>query len=190
LIPGGIVPLYDDTTLVPSTGHFYTGPVGTPYDEDGGTPWVEIGHTSADEIFAMTSEGGDKTTLATLQSSALRTTTTPRIDKITFSLHQFDTAALKLYFGSNAAVKADGHVAEGLLGVPRDPVPTEVSFLVVLKDGESTFALYAPKAEITRGDDLSIGDTSTLAALPLEVTPLTFNGADEDYYVLPIAHTA
>jgi hypothetical protein len=184
------VPLYDDTTLVPSTGHFYTAPVGTPYANPAANPWVEIGHTSADEIFAMASEGGDKTTLATLQSSALRTTTTPRIDKLTFSLHQFDTAALKLYFGSNATVAADGHVAEGLLGVPRDPVPTEVAFLLILQDGDHTFALYAPKVEITRGDDLSIGDTSTLAALPLEVTPLTYLGATEDYYVLPIAHTA
>ncbi len=184
------MPLYDDTTLVPSSGHFYTAPVGTAFSATAATPWAEIGHTSADEIFAMTSEGGDQTTLATLQASALRTTTTPRIDKLSFSLHQFDVDALKLYFGSNATVKATGHVAATLLGVPRDPVPTSVAFLLILKDGTHTFALYAPKVEISRGDDLSIGDTSTLAALPLEVTPLTYNGAAEDYYVLPIAHTA
>jgi hypothetical protein len=184
------VGLYDDTTLKPSTGHFFRAAVGTAYsDPVDMDDWSEIGHTSADEIFAMASEGGEKTTLATLQASAHRTSVTPRIDKLTFNLHQFDAESMRLYFGANAAVMAPGSIAPGMLGVPRDPVATACAFLIVLVDGANKFALYCPKAEIARGDDLSIGDTSTLASLPLEVTPLTYNGAASDYYVLPLIHT-
>jgi hypothetical protein len=183
------VPLYDDTTVNVNTGHFYTADVGTAYDADiDPLDWTEIGHTSADNILAITSEGGETTTLATLQAKAHRTTTTPRIDKITFDLLQFDAEALKLYYGSNAVVETTGP-GTGLMGVPDDPEPTVCAFLVVLIDGTRKFAFYAPKVEIIRGDDLSMADTSSLSSLPLSVTPLNYESATKKYYILPVAHT-
>ena len=39
-------------------------------------------------------------------------------------------------------------------------------------DGTNHFGIYAPKAEIFRGGDVSVGSTEELASLPLNVKPL------------------
>lgn len=187
--------LYDDTTLNIGTGHLWIAAVGTDAPTDfrdptvGGTvtDWAEIGHTSIDDILSITSEGGDTTVLGTLQSPSLRTSTSARTESFTFNLAQWDEDSLKLYFGSNAAIATTGP-GTGLLQVPSKPTPTSKAFLAVYQDGASDFVIYAPKAEILRADDMSLADTSSLATLPIKVTPLSVSGA-EPYYVAPLTHT-
>lgn len=162
------------------TGHFYTATVGTALPTDLRNPsgsWTEIGHTSAQDILAAGSEGGDTTTLRSLQNATLRQSIAPRTEAYTMNLLQFDAAGLKLYYGSNAVVDGNGHVQ-----VPSNPIPTEVAWLVVFYDGQTTAGIYAPKASIIRSDDLSISDTENLAQLSLKVTPLN-NGAN-DYAIV------
>jgi hypothetical protein len=166
----------NDAVLKVGTGHFYTAPVGTALPSDLRNPggsWTHMGHTSVQDILSASSEGGETTTLRSLQNATLRTTTAARTEAFVMNLLQFDAAALSLYYGANATVDGNGHVQ-----VPSTPVPTEVAWLVVFYDGQTTAGVYAPKTSIIRNDDLSISDTENLAQLSVKVTPLQ-NGAND-----------
>jgi hypothetical protein len=121
------------------------------------------------DILSSASEGGDVSTLGSLQAKTLRQSVASRTESYNMNLLQFDKDSLKLYYGANAVVTGTGSVQ-----VPQDAVPTEVAWLVVFYDGTTTAGIYAPKASIFRSDDLSISDTENLAQLPLKVTPLTY----------------
>lgn len=180
--------LNDDATLVIGSGNYLTAPVGTAMPEDltaPGAEWTNVGHTSLEDIFGITSEGGEKTVIGTLQNKSLRTKYSARTETMTFTIQQFDQAALKLYYGANAPILSDGSV-----GVPTDPQPTECAFLVIFIDGDNVFAYYAPKTEIYRGDDVSFGDTESLAGLPIGVTPLVHNSNNWTYAVTPLGEIA
>lgn len=179
-----LVALNDDATLVIGAGNYLTSPVGTALPADllaPVTPWENVGHTSLEDILAISSEGGDATVLATLQNKTLRTKYSARSETLAFTLQQFDEAGLKLFYGSNMVTNLDG-----TLGVPTDPTPTVAAFIGIFLDGANVFAFYAPKAEIYRADDLSIADTESLAGLPLGVKPLQYLTNSWTYAVTPL----
>ncbi|QJD50662.1 major tail protein [Streptomyces phage Issmi] len=176
--------LNDNATLVIGSGNYLTAPVGTAMPEDllvPTSPWENVGHTSLEDIFSISSEGGEATVIGSLQNKSLRTKYSARTETMTFTLQQFDVAGLKLYYGSNAPILPDGSV-----GVPTDPTPTVGSFLVVFVDGENHFAFYAPKAEIYRADDVSFGDTESLAGLPIGVKPMALGSNNWTYAITPL----
>ncbi len=157
-------------------GHFYTAPVGTALPTDlrnPAGPWAHMGHTSVSDILSAASEGGDTTTLRSLQNATLRTTTAARTEAFVMQLLQFDTASLLLYYGSNATIDGSSNVS-----VPSNPVATEAAWLVVFYDGQTTAGIYAPKASIFRSDDLSVSDTENLVQLAVKVTPLQLGAND------------
>ncbi|KOG26820.1 hypothetical protein [Streptomyces viridochromogenes] len=177
----------DNATLVVGSGNYLTAPVGTAMPADLLTPvspWQNVGHTSLEDIFGITSEGGEATTIGSLQNKSLRTKYSARTETMTFTLQQFDTTALKLYFGANAPLLPDGSV-----GVPTDPEPTQAAFLAVFIDGDNHFAFYAPRAEIYRADDMAISDTESLAGLPLGVKPMAFGSNVWTYAITPLGGT-
>lgn len=180
------MPLIDSAVLKVGAGNYFTAPVGTALPTDlksPGSEWVNMGHTSLEDILAFESEGGEATVLGTLQARNLRTAYSARSETMSINIHQFDAASLKLYYGSNMVdVAGDG----SLLGVPQDPQPTEAAFLAVYLDGANVFAYYAQRSEIFRGDDAEITNTEELAALPLTITPLVHEGADWAYAVTPL----
>lgn len=176
--------LNDNATLVIGSGNYLTAPVGTDLPEDLLTPtspWSAVGHTSLEDILSISSEGGEATVIGTLQNKSLRTKYSARTETIALTLQQFDIAGLKLYYGSNAPVLANGTV-----GVPTEPTPTTAAFLAVFVDGENYFAIYAPKAEIYRADDISFGDTESLAGLPIGVKPMAFGSNTYTYAITPL----
>jgi hypothetical protein len=178
------VALNDNATLVIGSGNYLTAPTGTDIPEDllvPVSPWEPVGHTSLEDILAISSEGGEATTIGSLQNKSLRTKYSTRQETIAFTLQQFDTAGLRLFYGSNAPT-----LPNGLVGVPTDPVPTTCAFLAVFVDGENVFGIYAPKAEIYRNDDLSIGDTESLAGLPLGVKPMAYGSNKWTYAITPL----
>lgn len=165
-------------------GNFFTANVDTALPADllaPGVAWENVGNTSLEDIFSVTSDGGDATTIGTLQNKSLRTSYSARTETFAFTLQQFDAAGLKLYYGSNATVGANGEIR-----VPATPVPTTKAFLAVFVDGSNKFAFYAPKAEILRADDLSISDTESLAGLPIGVKPLASGANTWTYAVTPL----
>ena len=174
----------DAATLVINTGNYFTAAVGTAMPADllaPTTPWNNVGHTSLEDIFSLSSEGGDATVVGTLQNQSLRTKYAARTETMSFTIQQFDEAGLKLYYGSNATVGGDGSIQ-----VPTNPTPTLAAFLAVFVDGENVFAFYAPKAEIFRSDDLSLSDTESLAGLPLGVKPMVHSTNTWTYAVTPL----
>ncbi|QAX95467.1 major tail protein [Streptomyces phage BartholomewSD] len=176
--------LNDAATLVIGSGNYLTAPVGTDIPTDllvPVSPWEAVGHTSLEDIFSIASEGGEATVIGSLQNKSLRTKYSARTETMAFTLQQFDVKGLRLYYGSNAPILPDGSV-----GVPADPVPTTAAFLAVFVDGENVFAFYAPKAEIYRNDDLSFGDTESLAGLPLGVKPMTYGANSWTYAITPL----
>ena len=82
----------DNATLVVKTGRFYVNQVGTAAPTDltptalkaGG--WEELGHTSLEDILSWVTEGGETTSLGSLQSPSLRTTTSGRTESFTTTL--------------------------------------------------------------------------------------------------------
>lgn len=177
--------LDNDAVLKVGTGHFYTAPVGTAVPADLRNPggaWTEMGHTSVADILSAASEGGETTTLRSLQNKTLRTTTAARTEAFIMNLLQFDDASLKLYYGSNAVVDGSGYVQ-----IPSNPVATEVAWLVVFYDGQTTAGVYAPKASILRSTDLTVADTENLVQLPVKVTPLQHSANDYAFVWLPPA---
>jgi hypothetical protein len=178
------VALNDNATLVIGSGNYLTAPVGTDIPADllvPTSPWEAVGHTSLEDIFSISSEGGEATVIGSLQNKSLRTKYSARTETMTFTLQQFDVAGLKLYYGSNAPVLPDGSV-----GVSADPTPTQAAFLAVFVDGDNHFAFYAPKAEIYRADDVSFGDTESLAGLPIGVKPMAYGTNNWTYSITPL----
>lgn len=159
----------DDAVIKISTAYFYTADVGTAAPEnpvEPGPEWENVGHTPLEDILQMTSEGGEKTTLGSLQNRNLKNSYSPKQTTFNFAIHQFDTAGLKLYLGSNAVEK------DGRIGPHDTPQPTSAAWLVVIIDGGQYFDFYVPKADILGADDIALADTESLSSLPLAVTPL------------------
>ena len=174
----------DAATLVIGSGNYFTAPVNTPIPVDlktVATPWESVGHTSLEDILSISSEGGEATVIGTLQNKSLRTSYSSRTETMAVILQQFDKAGLKLYYGSNAP-----ELPDGTIGVPVNPVPTTAAFLAVFIDGDNVFAFYAPKAELYRGDDLSLADTESLAGLPIGVKPMQYSTNEYTYAVTPL----
>ena len=180
--------LNDDAVLNINTASFYKAPAGTSLPAVTAlltaipSPWVNIGHTTEDNIFSINSSGGDTTTLRSLQAKSLRTSTTARDESFVINLLQFDADSLALYFGSNGAV--DG--TSGWFEVPNSPVPTAGAFLAVFTDGASKFGIGAAKVEIVRADDFDFADTNSMANLPIKVTPLTVAGKSSAWSISPM----
>lgn len=179
--------LNDDATLVIGAGNYFVATTGTAIPADltaPGVAWENIGHTSLEDIFSASSDGGDATTVGTLQNKTLRTKYSARTETFAITLQQFDEASLKLYYGANMVdINEDGT----LLGVNENPTVTTKAFLAVFVDGDNLFAQYAPKAEIYRGDDFTAGDSESLAGLPLAIKPLKYSTNDWTYAVTPLA---
>lgn len=177
--------LTDTSVAVISTAKFYTATVATAVPTNYLSPavaWDNFGHTSLDNIFALSSEGGDTTVLGTLQSPQFRTSVAPRTDSFALVSNQFDLDHYKMYFGSNATQDN----TTKLVSVPNAPTAVEKAFLAVFEAGDYAFAIYAARAEFKRNEDLSIDSKDAIAGIPIQVTPLSYNGASSNWGITPL----
>ncbi|PZG20598.1 hypothetical protein [Nonomuraea aridisoli] len=165
--------LDDDAVLVPAIGHYWFAPtVGVTRPANvlaPGDPFIDFGHTSLEDPFGLTSEGGEVTTLGTWQNQALRNVTSPRIRQVTFIAQQWDEQTYQAYFGAN------GSVVEGYFQVPANPTELTGTMLVVVEDGAEQLAMYFQRVSIAQADDIEF-DAEALAGLPLRATILGVSG--------------
>ena len=165
---------------------FYTAPVGTARPvgiaalKEPAAPWKSVGDTALDQIFNMTSEGGDVTNLSTAQTTNVRQNVADRIEAFTISLQHWTLDSYKLFYGANTVVTADGAVE-----IPTKAVPTETAFLAVLEDGEKVAGFYAAKASVIRDGDIAVADKESLNSLPIRVTGLNAEGAKSAITAIP-----
>lgn len=185
----------DESVFTAATGYIYTAPVGTPsptpeeiasFDPDEfetlASAWVNLGHTSDEDLPEFGFEGGEKETRSTWQKKNLRevSTETP-VDYITMKAQQFDPETLALYYGSNAST------TPGVFGVSRSDAPSiERAFLLVLVDGENKIGFTATKSSIRRDESIGLA-TDGFATLPLRATFVKMTGHNLFEWILPLA---
>ena len=180
--------LNNGSTLVVKTGRYYIAPEGTAAPDAAGvlappSPWEQLGHTSVEDILSWATEGGESSTLSSLQAPSLRTTTSPRAESFTTTLLQWDEETLPFYFGSNMELIPGSDIFKG---VSSNPEPVVKALLIVLRDGQNAFPIYAPSVSISRGDDLSIDSTEDLAGLPITINLQNYQGNDWAFAVAPV----
>lgn len=176
----------DNAVLKVSNARFYIAPVGTARPttleamKAPAAPWKEMGNTSLDQIFSLTSQGGEVTNLGSIQNPNLRQSISPRTESFGINLLEWTEESLKLYYGANAVVLPDGAIE-----APTNPVPTEAAFFVALYDGENVAGFYAAKSSIFRSEDIAISDTNSLSQLPIRITALNNSGAASAITIVP-----
>lgn len=177
--------LNDDAVITPAVGYILTAAPGTPnpsaleidgFDpEEGFVGWENLGHTSRDELPEFGFEGGDTEVRGTWQNASLRTVTTEApVDSVVFQLHEMTAAGLSLYYGPNV------QVSDGELVVPDTPVDAvKRALLIVIKDGDTSIAFYAPNCDIRREEAVGM-DIDGFMTLPIRATFLK-SGSDPLY---------
>ncbi|MCK2237708.1 MULTISPECIES: hypothetical protein [unclassified Crossiella] len=171
-------------TFVPGVGELYTAPPGTPYPANPAAPaapWVQVGHTSRENPLQTNRTGGEVTTQGSWQDPAMRTSISPVTWSVAFSLLQYDPPSLKLYYGSNSAVTAEGRVRP-----PKTPVPTSAALFVRIVDGRREHYRHYDRTEIIAADAEEF-DVEKLAALPVSATILGLDGQDHLGEITPPA---
>jgi hypothetical protein len=132
--------------------------------------WVNVGHTSRDDLPEFGYDGGDLETRGTWQNESLREVETkPVADYLVFKLHQFDSGAFELYYGKDASAVA------GVFGVAGGTtVPVEKALFILIVDGQNKIGFHAHKASFRRDDAVEMA-TDEFAALPIRATLLRHN---------------
>lgn len=171
--------LDDNAVLTAAVGYVYTAAAGTdaPDPDDlatlnlttpsGWTPatWVNIGHTSRNDLPEFGYEGGDSEVKGTWQKKKLREVIAEDpVDYLTIFLQQFDEQALGLYYGENASATAG---VFGVSGSTADPV--EKALFMVIEDGDFRIGFHAHKASIRRDDSIQLS-ADEFGSLPIRAT--------------------
>jgi hypothetical protein len=133
--------------------------------------WVNVGHTSRDDLPEWGLDGGDLEAKGTWQNESLREVETKStVDYLTFKLHQFDSGAFELYYGKDALP-----TTTGVFGVAGGTtVPVEKALFILIVDGDNKIGFHAHKASFRRDDSVEMA-TDEFAALPIRATLLRHN---------------
>lgn len=182
--------LNQNAIFTASVGFVYTGPVGTvvkptpaeieafnPSSPSLGSGWVDLGHTSREDLPEFGYEGGEVETRGTWRAAALREVTTEAaVDYVVIRLHQFDEEGLSLYYGSDNISTVAGEFSVGGSVVSS----TERALCIVIVDGDRKIAFHAPRTSIRREEELTMA-VDDFAVLPLRATFLDLEGTPERF---------
>lgn len=172
--------LTDGAVLVPGIGHIFTGTVGsatkwalsdlTAFAANTATVpsgWVNLGHTSIDNVLVFGQDGGDTTVKGSWQNASLRTVITSQtIDSfVVKSLQVMDNTILTLYYGGGDVATANE------FHWPDSPAAQNKAVTVVMLDGSTPIALWCPQASILRADAADIASDDFMD-FPLKFTIL------------------
>ncbi len=132
------------------------------------TPWTEIGHTSGDSPLQVNRSGGDVTTQDTWQAAGVASSVAATNFALAFSLMQYDYDSMKLYYGANANVGANGM----LQTAPANPAPTEKALLLQILNGSKAEWRHYPRVSIIGADGENF-DRTKLAGMPVQASILS-----------------
>lgn len=127
--------------------------------------WINVGHTSRDDMPEFGFDGGDTEIKGTWQKKRLREVQTgdPLADSVGLHLSQWDRNTLRLYFGEDTAATA------GVYGVSGDFAAVEVAILILIIDDDVRLGFYASKASVKRDDSIGL-PVDDLSSLPVKAT--------------------
>jgi hypothetical protein len=132
--------------------------------------WTNLGHTSTDNTFAMTVDGGDETTINSWLADAVKTTHAIVTRGATCSAVQMDKTTLQLIYNGGDTTAATDQGTDPI-GVPVGGKRTanKAIFVLMTDSSGAKFGVYAPNVDITDGDAPSV-NTSQLFAVPMSFT--------------------
>jgi len=170
--------LNDNSVITPAVGYIYVAPVDTAsptpaqietFDPDTGiASWVQLGHTSRDDLPVFGFDGGDQETRGSWQNASLRRVTTEVAqDFITFNALQLDESILSYYYGVTNPGTTVGKfdVSEAA------SAGIETALLIVIVDGEATVGFHASKVSIGREDSIELA-IDEFVSVPLRASIL------------------
>lgn len=165
----GFVYIHDPDTAVKPT----PSQISAHTEETGlGAGWIDLGHTSRDDLPEFGFEGGDTETRGTWRAAAVREVITEQaVDFVVIRLQQLDDANLELYYGvpNNSSTEGEFEVLDSASST------IERALCIVMEDGDARIAFYAPKASIRRDDSITLG-VDEFAVLPVRATFLKPQG--------------
>jgi hypothetical protein len=130
----------------------------------------EIGHTSNDNPLQVNRSGGDVTSVGSWQQDNIDSSQAPVTESLAFSLLQYDLQSMKLYYGSNALLAADG----SLYTNPSGAAATETALFLIIKNGAKAQARHWPRVSISAADGENF-DISKLSEMPIQASVLSSN---------------
>lgn len=176
--------LNENAAIVAAGGYMFFGDPGTPFPEEEWetadlnvtdpaplTGLESVGFTSLDDLPEFGSDGGDSETLGSWERKVMRVQQTETsTDYLVFNAYQFDTNVLSMYWGL-------GEVSPGKFSVREVGArKVEKSFAMIITDGVTRVAFYAPRASFQREDSLSLA-TDAFAQWPIRATWLNYENA-------------
>jgi hypothetical protein len=170
-------------TIVPGHGTLFVADVNTAMPVDwtdfaltGDAPdgWINLGHTSKDNLPAFTKDGGDKSVLDSWLADSVDVIYASTQWGLNFNSLQVDEDNLNLAFGGN--FDTDG----GYI-IPGSNAGVEKAVVLFSTDGTGSIAFYAPNTSVALGDAPSI-DAAKFLEMPISVSILS---VDDD--VIPAA---
>lgn len=149
--------LTDAAVDQPAVAHIFVGAVGATaptaaninaFNPSSGaltTPsgYTNFGHTSLDNDFSPTYDGGDTTTRGSRQNSLLRQTVATITEGLQVNAIQIDKDQLAYYYGTSTGT------TEGKFEAPDTRSPLEKAVIIIYVDGSRKVAEYHPRAAIT-----------------------------------------
>lgn len=164
----------DGSVIIPGQGFMYLAPVGTPRPvapTDPASPWENLGHTSTEDNFTISRDGGDSEVLRTWQNPNLRERREPTNFIFQWTSLQVDNTVLGMYFGGGDTAEA------GVFAVTSSTGAVEKAFYTRIVDGDNEVGLYVPKVSITSEDDAE-ADIEYFLGFPLRATVLQVSGSN------------
>lgn len=170
--------LNDNAVVLPAVGYIYVAPVDTAsptpaqiesFNPDTGiSPWVQLGHTSRDDLPVFGFDGGDSETKGSWQNASLRRVTTEVAqDFVTFNALQLDEAILSYYYG----VTNPGSTVGKFDVTDTATSGIETALLIVIVDGDATIGFHASKVSMGREDSIELA-IDEFVGVPLRASVL------------------
>lgn len=136
-----------------------------PNSETMPVTWNNLGHTSKQNTIAFTKEGGERESLDTFLSDAVRTTTSSTSWGLSVAALQFDADNLDLAFNGDFDSATGGYTVAS-------PAPVSTALFLFFQDTTGAIGFWLPNTEISLGDAPSV-DTAQFLELPLTGSILT-----------------
>lgn len=170
--------LNDNAVVLPAVGYIYVAPVDTASPTPaqiesfnpatGISPWVQIGHTSRDDLPVFGFDGGDSETKGSWQNASLRRVITEVAqDFVTFNALQLDETVLSYYYGVSDPGSTVGKF--DVANAATSGIST--ALLIVVVDGSATIGFHASKVSILRDDSIELA-IDEFVAVPLRASIL------------------
>lgn len=161
----------DNSLVIPGKGTLFVGDKNAPLPSDGiaafkdinkasigtGSVFYNLGHTSSENLFSLTPDGGDATTLRTWLRESVKTI----YDDISWAIAgksvQWDQDTLQFIY--NGWADADGKGT--IVGAAKKSL--ERSLVLIAGDGDSPLGFYLPNVSISFDGDGFSPDLSQFA---------------------------